>query len=126
MVLRYHRRPKWLKGEVLERIGPVLYKVLVDGATWRHHVDQMRGSEGVEYSDYDYSSTQATSEMAGPSYEQNETAVPPVTSEPAALTEEHGRDVSPVVDDCAVAPGEKKTRPGRVSRAPAALQDYVY
>ena len=41
MVRHYHRGPKWLKGEVLERICPVLYKVLVDGATWRRHVDQM-------------------------------------------------------------------------------------
>ena len=49
MVRHYHRGPKWLKGEVLERIGPVLYMVLVDGATWRRHVDQMRRSEGVEY-----------------------------------------------------------------------------
>ena len=90
MVRHYHRRPKWLKGEVLERIGPVLYKVLVDGATWRRHVDQMRGPEGDEYSGYDYSSTQAPSETAGPSSEPSDTAVPPVTSEPAELTEELG------------------------------------
>ena len=49
MVRHYHRGPKWLKGEVLERIGPVLYMVLVDGATWRRHVDQMRRSEHIEY-----------------------------------------------------------------------------
>ena len=110
----------------MERIGPVLYKVLVDGATWRRHVDQMRGSEVVEYRDYDYSSTQATSDTAGPSSEPSEAAVPPVTSEPAELTEEHGRDVSPVVDDRAVAPGEKTTHSGRVSRAPVTLKDYVY
>ena len=53
MVRHYHRGPKWLKGEVLERIGPVLYKVLVDGATWRRHVDQMRRSDGLEYRNYD-------------------------------------------------------------------------
>ena len=128
MVQHYHRGPKWLKGEVLERIGPVLYKVLVDGATWRRHVDQLRGSEGVEYRDYDYSSTQAPSETAGPSSEPNETAVQPVTSEPPELTEEHGRDMSPVVDDravaddSAVASGEKTTRSGRVSRAPGKLR----
>ena len=100
MVRHYHRGQKWLKGEVLERIGPVLYKVLVDGAMWRRHVDQMRGSDGVEYMDYNYSSTQAPSETAGPSSEPSEAAFP---SEPAELTEEHGRDVSPVVDDRAVA-----------------------
>ena len=117
MVRHYHRGPKWLKGEVLERIGPVLYKVLVDGATWRRHVDQLRGSEGVEYRAYDYSSTQAPSETAGPSSEPNETADQPVTSEPPELTEEHGRDMSPVVgdravaDDSAVASGQKTTRP---------------
>ena len=132
MVRHYQRGPKWLKGEVLERIGPVLYKVLVDGATWRRHVDQLRGSEGVEYRAYDYSSTQAPSETAGPSSEPNEAAVQPVTSEPSELTEEHGRDMSPVVDDravaddSAVASGEKTTRSGRVSRAPSKLKDYVY
>ena len=120
MVRHYHRGPNWLKGEVLERIGPVLYKVLVDVATWRRHVDQMRRSEGVEYRNYDYSSTQAPSETAGPSSEPSEAAVPPVTSEPAELTEEHGRDVSPVADDRVVAHGEKTTRSGRVS-----LNDYV-
>ena len=93
MVRHYHRGPKWLKGEMLERIGPVLYKVLVDVATWRRHVDQMRRSEGVEYRNYDYSSTQAPSETAGPSSEPSDAAVPPMTSEPAELTEEHGRDV---------------------------------
>ena len=55
-----------------------------------------------------------------------------MTSEPPELTEEHGRDMSPVVDDRAVADdsvvasGEKTTRSGRVSRAPSKLKDYVY
>ena len=95
-------------------------------------MDQLRGSEGVEYRDYDYSSTQAPSETAEPSSEPNETAVQPVTSEPPELTEEHGRDMPPVVDDravaddSAVASGEKTTRSGRVSRAPGKLKDYVY
>ena len=126
MVRHYHRGPNWLNGEVLERIGSVLYKVLVDGATWRRHVDQMRRSDGVEYRNYDYSSTQASSETAGPSSEPSEAAVPPVTSEPAELTEEHGRDVSPVADDCVVTSGVKTTRSGRVSRVPVTLKDYVY
>ena len=126
MVRHYHRGPKWLKGEVLERIGPVLYKVLVDGATWRRHVDQMRRSEGVEYRNYDYSSTQAPNETAAPSSEPSEAAVPPVTSEQAELTEEHGRDVSPVADDRVVAHGVTTTRSGRVSRVPVTLKDYVY
>ena len=90
MVRHYHRGPKWLKRRSVGANWPVLYKVLVDGATWRRHVDQMRRSEGVEYRNYDYSSTQAPSETAGPSSEPSEAAVPPVTSEPAELTEEHG------------------------------------
>ena len=95
-------------------------------------MDQLRGFEGVEYRDYDYSSTQAPSETAGPSSEPNETAVQPGTSEPPELTEEHERDMSPVVDDRAipddsvVASGEKTTRSRRVSRAPSKLKDYVY
>ena len=78
MVRHYDRGVTFLKGEVLERISPDLYTILVDGATWRRHVDQMRGSEGAEYEDFDYSSTQAPSEMAGPSSELNEAAVPSV------------------------------------------------
>ena len=126
MVRYYNRGPKWLKGEVLERIGPVLYKVLVDGATWRCHVDQMRRSEYIEYRNYDYLSTQAPSETAGPLSDPSEAAVPPVTSEQAELTEEHGRDVSPVTDDRVVTSGVKTTRSGRVSRVPVTLKDYVY
>ena len=49
-----------------------------------------------------------------------------MTSEPAELSEERGRDVSHVVDDRAVAPGEKTTRSGRVSLAPVTLKEYVY
>ena len=91
MVRHYHRGPKWLKGEVLERISLVLYKVLVDGATWRRHVDQMRRSDGVEYRNYDHSLTQAPSETAGPSSEPSEAAVPPVTSEPCSGTDGRAR-----------------------------------
>ena len=95
-VQHYHKEPKWLKGEVLERVGPVLYKVLIDGTMWKRHVNQLNSSEVVQYGDTDYSSTQAPSETGRPSSEPSGAAVPPVTSEPAELTEEHGRDVSPV------------------------------
>ena len=89
-------------------------------------MDQMRRSEGVEYRNYDYSSTQAPSETAGASSEPSEVAVPPVTSEPAELTEEHGRDVPPVADVRVVTSGVETTRSGRVSRVPVMLKDYVY
>ena len=68
----------------------------------------MRRSEGVEYRNYDYLSTQAPSETAGPS------------------SKEHGRDVSPVADDRVVTSGVKTTRSGRVSRVSVTLKDYVY
>ena len=70
--------------------------------------------------------TRQRKQRAGPSSEPSEAAVPPVTSEPAELTEEHGRDVSPVADDRVVTSGVKTTRSGRVSRVPVTLKDYVY
>ena len=74
--------PKWLHGEVLERRVPVLYKVLVNGATGKRHVDKMRAGSGiVKYQDSDYSSTgldtQAPSETAEQSRESNGAALPP-------------------------------------------------
>ena len=69
VVRNYLSEPKWLHGEVLERRVPVLYKVLVNGATGKRHVDKMRAGSGiVKYQDSDYSSTgldtQAPSETA--------------------------------------------------------------
>ena len=36
--------PKWVRGTVTERTGPVLYKVKVKDQTWKRHVEQLQDS----------------------------------------------------------------------------------
>ena len=41
LVLNLRDGPKWFPGRVVERLGPVLYKVRVIGQIWRRHVDRL-------------------------------------------------------------------------------------
>ena len=43
-VRNYRRGPKWVRGTVTERTGPVLYKVKVKDQTWKRHVEQLPDS----------------------------------------------------------------------------------
>ena len=43
-VHNYRRGPKWVSGTVIERTGPVLYRVKVNDQSWKRHVDQLRDS----------------------------------------------------------------------------------
>ena len=43
-VRNYRRGPKWVRGTVIERTGPVLYRVKVNDQTWKRHVEQLRDS----------------------------------------------------------------------------------
>ena len=43
-VCNYRRGPKWVRGTVIERTGPVLYRVKVDDHTWKRQVEQLRDS----------------------------------------------------------------------------------
>ena len=39
--------PKWLKGMIVEKSGPVSYRVDVQGQIWSHHTDQLLNCKGV-------------------------------------------------------------------------------
>jgi len=39
--------PNWLQGTILEKTGPVSYRVSVNDQIWRRHVDQLRLNEGI-------------------------------------------------------------------------------
>ncbi len=41
----FRGEPKWLAGTVIERTGPVSYRVQVGEAVWKRHVDQIRGCD---------------------------------------------------------------------------------
>ena len=43
-VCNYRRGPNWVRGTVIERTGPVLFRVKVNDQTWRRHVEQLRNS----------------------------------------------------------------------------------
>jgi len=47
MARNFRDGPKWLPGKVLERTGPVSYKVVVNGLIWRCHVDQLQSYAGL-------------------------------------------------------------------------------
>ena len=40
-VRNYFRGPNCVRGTVIERTGPVLYRVRVNDQTWRRHVEQL-------------------------------------------------------------------------------------
>ena len=40
-VRNYRRGPNWVRGTVIERTGPVLYRVRVNEQAWRRHVEQL-------------------------------------------------------------------------------------
>ena len=41
-VRNYRGGPKWVRGQVLERTGPVLYRIKVHDYIWKRHTEQMR------------------------------------------------------------------------------------
>ena len=43
-VYNYRRGPNWVRGTVIERTGPVLFRVKVNDQTWRRYVEQLRNS----------------------------------------------------------------------------------
>ena len=43
-VCNYRRGPNWVRGRVIERTGPFLFRVKVNDQTWRRHVEQLRDS----------------------------------------------------------------------------------
>ena len=43
-VRNYRKGPNWVRGTVIERKGPVLYRVKVNDQTWRRRVEQLRDS----------------------------------------------------------------------------------
>ena len=43
-VCNYRRGPNWMRGTVIERTGPVLFRVKVNDQTWRRHVEPLRNS----------------------------------------------------------------------------------
>ena len=43
-VCNYRRGPNWVRGTVIERTGPVLFRVKVNDQTWRRHVEPLRNS----------------------------------------------------------------------------------
>ena len=45
MVRSYRQGEKWMTGTVVERPGPLSYKVKVDGGIARRHIDQVRGDQ---------------------------------------------------------------------------------
>ena len=68
--------PKWLKGTIIEKTGPVSYKVQVGDRIWRRHVDQLlsAGSKTIEQSPSDdYVHTSVQTEQT----RQNEEQPPP-------------------------------------------------
>ena len=40
--------PKWIKGTLSERTGPVSYKTLVENEDWKRHADKIRRKTHVE------------------------------------------------------------------------------
>ena len=43
-VCNYRRGPNWVRGTVIERTGPVLFRVKINDQTWRRYVEQLRNS----------------------------------------------------------------------------------
>ena len=43
-VCNYRRGPNWVRGTVIKRTGPVLFRVKVNDQTWRRHVEQLQDS----------------------------------------------------------------------------------
>ena len=46
LVQNFRGEPKWLEATVVERTGPVSYKVMIGEETSRRHVDQMLSHKG--------------------------------------------------------------------------------
>ena len=45
LVKNFYGQPKWLSGSIVQRNGPVSFKVNADGVIMRRHLDQMRTSD---------------------------------------------------------------------------------
>lgn len=46
LALNLRDGPKWLLGTIIEKTGPVSYKVAVNGQIWRRHIDQLLSYHG--------------------------------------------------------------------------------
>lgn len=77
--------PKWLKGTVLQKTGPVSYKVQVGDRIWRRHVDQLLSAESdtkEQTSSDDYVHTSIQTEQARQNEEQQHLAEDPEPQDP--------------------------------------------
>ena len=43
-IQNFRGEPRWLAGTVVEKTGPVSYRVQVGEMLWKRHVDQIRGA----------------------------------------------------------------------------------
>ena len=123
-VRNYRRGPKWVRGIVIERTGPVLYRVKVDDQTWKRHVEQLRDSNLCP------PEMETTDDCAVP--DEIEQGMPVVTDTewkdvPSQAAMPSGEVPSPEQQSQQLGPRPEliTTRVGRVVKPPHRLKDYV-
>ena len=123
-VRNYRRGPKWVRGIVIERTGPVLYRVKVDDQTWKRHVEQPRDSNLCP------PEMETTDDCAVP--DEIEQGMPVVTDTewkdvPSQAAMPSGEVPSPEQQSQQLGPRPEliTTRVGRVVKPPHRLKDYV-
>lgn len=120
----YRRGPKWVRATVIERTGPVLYRVKVNDQTWKRHVEQLRDCNlkppTVETMD-DHTVLEQVDEGMPAIMETVETNAPP---QAGAFTEEP-HSPEPESQQLIPEPGLITTRSGRTVKPPQRLRDYV-
>ena len=94
LVKNLRGQPKWLPGKIVEKSGPVSFRVEVQGQVWRRHADQLlatgdlehlAGNSPSEIVDLDIppiaTPTVETSDLSADSSESTEPSVPEVVDE---------------------------------------------
>ena len=114
-----------MRGTVIERIGPVLYRVKVNDQTWKRHVEQIRDSN------LHPPEMETTVDCAVP--EEVEHGMPVVMETkwkdvPPQVTTSNGEVPSPEPQSHQLDPRPEliSTRAGLVVKLPHRLKDYVY
>ena len=106
-----------MRGTVIERTGPVLYRVKVDDQTWKHQVEQLRDSYLCP------PVRSATDECTVPEEEEQDGA--PAIGKTAVKSEEEVLSPEPESQQPSPQPELITTRAGRVIKPPQSFKDYV-
>ena len=88
LVLNFREGPRWIPGKILEKMGPVSYQVVVQGQTWKRHIDQLLANQEGGSKE----AVPPSEEMIVPALEENQSPGEPEEESPPSIVTSPNQD----------------------------------